>query len=264
MIPMLAATLVVTLLAFTGIWLIHVKTRDAGYVDFYWGPGFTVIAAIYVWWYGFTPASAIVTLATAAWSVRLLVHLVARHRKSAGEDARYAAMRQAGGASYWWKSLFTVFLLQGALLWIIATPIHVLFTLPHTGSASGPLFIFGLALFAAGFAVEWVADRQLAASRQHRHPHCALLTSGLWSLCRHPNYLGEMLLWTGIGMAVFSLTQSPYAFAGPLVLIAVMRFITIPITEDHLQASRQQYAAYKARTPMLLPRLALRRNIAAS
>ena len=261
---MLAATLVVTLFAFTGIWLIHVKTRDAGYVDFYWGPGFAVIALMHGAYSGYTAASAILTAAVLIWAARLSAHLVGRHRKSLSEDGRYAAMREAGGSAYWWKSLFTVFLLQGFLQWVIAAPIHAVFVQSHFGLMVWPMFLLGLILFGIGLWIEWIADSQLAAHKAEAVATGGLLTSGLWSACRHPNYLGEMILWSGIGLSAFAATQSPYAILGPLVLGAAMRFVSIPLTEEHLQKSRPQYAAYKARTPMLIPRLSAFRNAEAS
>lgn len=261
---MLAATLVVTLLAFTGIWLIHVKSRDAGYVDFYWGPGFAVMALMHGADSGFTAASAILTAAVLIWAARLSAYLVGRHKKSNSEDGRYAAMREAGGAAYWWKSLFSVFLLQGLLQWVIAAPVHAVFTQSHFGATGWPLFVSGLILFAAGMWIEWTADSQLAAFKSQPAPSGGLLTTGIWSACRHPNYLGEMILWSGIGLSAFAATQSPFAFLGPLVLTVTMRFVSIPLTEEHLQKTRPLYAAYMARTPMLIPRLSAFRSAAVS
>ncbi len=261
MILQLVATLLVSLLAFTGIWLIHVRIADAGIVDYYWGPGFAVMALVQGAFAGFTTASGIVTAAVIVWSARLSWHLIARHRYSAVEDARYAAMRSANGPSFWWKSLFTVFLLQGVLAWIIASPLHVVFGPSHVGEAPGPLFVAGLVMFVAGFVIESVADWQLASFRNATAASGRLMTSGLWSLCRHPNYLGEIILWFGIGVSAWSATHSVFAFAGPVILALVMYFVSIPLTEDHLRRSRPMFESYAARTPVLFPRLAkLRRT----
>ncbi len=251
----LAATLLVSLLAFTAIWLIHVRQADAGVVDFYWGPGFAVIALVHGWMSGFNPAAAALTLAVVIWSLRLSGYLIARHRKSGWEDARYAAMRAAAGPSFWWKSLFSVFLLQGLLQWLVAAPLHVVFTGSLVGEAVSPLFIFGMVLFAAGLTVESVADLQLARFKENTASNDGLMTSGLWRLVRHPNYSGEMILWAGIGIAAFAATHSVYALAGPVLLIVAMTFVSMPLTEDHLRKSRPHYESYAARTPMVIPRL---------
>ena len=252
----LAATFLVTLLAFTGIWLIHVRLKDVGVVDYYWGPGFAVIGLVHGWLNGVSMASGIIIAAVLLWSVRLTVYLVARHRKSGGEDPRYMAMRVAGNGSFWWKSLFRIFLLQAVLLWIIASPLHVVFHRSQVGEQIGPLFIFGMLVFAFGFAVESIADHQLARFRNASATSGRLMTTGLWSLSRHPNYLGEIILWAGLGLAAFAVTHSLLALAGPAVLALALVYISIPLTEDHLRKTRPQYEAYTVRAPMLIPRLA--------
>ncbi|MGB8816707.1 MAG: DUF1295 domain-containing protein [Rhizobiaceae bacterium] len=252
----LAATFLASVLAFTGIWLIQVRLKDAGLVDYYWGPGFLVIALVHGWLGGFTVATATLTLLVAFWSMRLSWHLVVRHQKSSAEDARYAAMRSAGGTNFWWKSLFTVFLLQAVLQWIIALPLHAAFLHLQTVSVFNPLFIFGLLVFLAGFAFETIADRQLAHFKQESALPGRLMTSGLWALSRHPNYLGEMILWFGLGVCVFAMNGSALALAGPVILAFIIVAVSIPLTEDHLSATRPAFEAYAARTPMLLPRLA--------
>lgn len=264
MIHPLLATLLVSLTAFTGIWLIQVKLKDAGIIDYYWGPGFFVIALVLAAFRGFDGATLVLTGMVAVWSLRLCAHLVVRHRGSKSEDARYAAMRTAGGPSFWWKSLFTIFLLQGALQWIIASPLYAAFLLPASGTATDPLFLVGALLFSFGFAIESAADLQLSDFRKKAHVGSHLMTSGLWGISRHPNYLGEMILWAGIGTCAFALTGSLWAFAGPTVLVAIMYFVSIPITEDHLRSSRPEFASYAERTPVLVPRLlALGRKVQA-
>lgn len=264
MIQPLTASLLVCLLAFTGIWLIQVRLRDAGIIDYYWGPGFFVIALVLGLLSGFTFPTLLLTAMVALWSVRLAWHLVARHRKSRTEDARYAAMRHAGGTSFWWKSLFTIFLLQGVLQWIIASPLHAAFLLPQVGSATDPAFLFGMLLFASGFVIESVADYQLAQFRDLAGSQGQLMTSGLWSRSRHPNYLGEIILWLGIGLCAFALTASFWVFVGPVILALIIYYVSIPITEKHLRSSRPAFEGYTARTPVLVPRIpGLRKRVRA-
>jgi len=249
----LVTSLVLTILAFTAIWLIHVPLRDAGIVDYYWGPGFAVVG-----WAGLAfgaEASAMKLLLIAAvsvWSVRLAAQLIMRHRLMPEEDARYASMRRAGGPQWWWQSLYKVFWLQAVILWIVATPVHAILAAPasavltHAGE-------FGLFLFVIGLLIETVADWQLYRHRRQGKSGRETLTGGLWAYSRHPNYFGEILLWFGIGLAAYDLSGLWWALAGPVVLALVIRFVSLPLTEKHLIASRADYAAYAARTPVLSP-----------
>ena len=252
MITALATTLIVSLAAFTGIWLIHVRLADIGIVDYYWAPGFLTISATNAWIFGFNPTSYLLFGLMFVWSLRLTSHLVDRHRRMKSEDARYAAMRAAGGRSFWWKSLFSIFLLQGCLQWVIASPLHVV-AQSSSVELFTPLALVGLAFFVVGFFIEAVADWQLRQFRLMANSEGQLQQTGLWSISRHPNYLGEMILWIGIGLIAFSASGSIYTFVGPVILMCAMWFVSIPLTEAHLAKSRSAFAAYAARTPILVP-----------
>ncbi len=252
MIVALATTLFISLAAFTGIWLINVWLGDAGVVDYYWAPGFLAISVAHAWTFGFNPASWLLFVLILIWSVRLTSHLVDRHKRMPNEDARYAAMRAAGGESFWWRRLFSIFLLQGFLQWVIASPLHVVAE-GQIGSLNAPLSLLGIGFFVIGFFIEAIADWQLRQFRLITAGPDKLMQTGLWSLSRHPNYLGEMMLWVGIGLISFSASGSFFAFVGPIILICAMWFVSIPLTEDHLAKSRPTFAAYATKTPVLLP-----------
>jgi steroid 5-alpha reductase family enzyme len=251
--PFLVTSLVVTIIAFTAIWLIHVPLEDAGIVDYYWGPGFAVIG-----WSGLafgaegSPAKFLLLAAVTLWAARLAIQLVMRHRLMHGEDARYRKMRMAGGPQWWWRSLYKVFLLQAVILWLVATPVHAIVAAP-AGAELSIAGYAGLLAFLAGLSIESVADWQLYRHRLQGRAGRETIASGLWAYSRHPNYLGEIVLWFGLGLAAYDLSGAWWALAGPVALAAVMRFVSLPLTEQHLMESRSDYAAYAARTPVLTP-----------
>ncbi|KAG1651144.1 hypothetical protein GQR58_027401 [Nymphon striatum] len=190
----LTITLVITCTCFIGIWLINVMTKDAGVIDYYWGPGFAVIAAVHFYIHGSGSIFEwILFSAVVLWAIRLATYLIKRHHNSTAEDGRYLEMRQTGGKHFWWTSLFKVFLLQAVLLWMIASPLHVAFGSLTTINIG--LFIVGITVFLVGFVFEWVADHQLEQGKRaanHKENGTSLFTSGLWKQSRHPNYLGEI------------------------------------------------------------------------
>ncbi len=233
---------------------IQVKLNDAGIIDYYWGPGFFLISLVLAAFSGFNAATLVLVGMVAIWSARLCVHLVARHRGSKSEDARYAAMRAAGGPTFWWKSLFTIFLLQGALQWMIASPLHAAFLLPSSGTATDPLFLAGALLFSIGFAIESVADRQLAYFRREAKSGGNLMTSVFGASQASELSRGNDPLDWHWHQRVWH-HRFPVGIRGTGRAGAVMYFVSIPITEDHLRASRPEFASYASRTPVLLPRL---------
>jgi hypothetical protein len=118
-----------------------------------------VIAA----WVAFVTAAAdesrhlLVALLVTVWGLRLGGYLAWRNIGK-GEDPRYQAMRRHWGQRFWWVSLFTVFLLQGALMWIISLPIQVAMASATVDTFWAAIAV-GVALWAVGLFFETVGDR---------------------------------------------------------------------------------------------------------
>lgn len=250
------AGLAMSLLLFTLIWRESVRRQDAGIVDLYWGPGFVLVGLVEAslvfppdstgWW---------LLGLTALWAGRLALHLRARHGKALAEDSRYATMRREGGPDWPRQSLWRVFWVQALALWAIATPLHAALLPGGDALPLGGLAFAGLALFAIGFLLEAVADAQLARFKADPAHAGQLYTGGLFSLCRHPNYLGEILLWWGLGLLAAAITGREWALVGPALLtFFVMKVSGVPPLELVL-AARPGFEAWAKRVPALWPRI---------
>src|SRR4051812_45108396 len=106
-------------------------------------------------------------------------------------------MRASHGPAFWWRSLFTVFWLQGAILWFVALPLLVAVRATQPAALTA-LDAVGIVLFAIGFGFEAVADVQLSRFRAEAANRGAVLDHGLWRYTRHPNYFGDATMWWGI------------------------------------------------------------------
>jgi len=252
----MAISFIVTIIAFTILWLISTKTKNTGLTDGYWGPGFAVIGISQL---AFQPSLIVqlsaqqwlVLVLVLIWSTRLGLHLTARHFAKKEEDGRYLKMRQEGGSNFWWVSFGKIYLLQAVTLWLIAAPIHALMIPASRELITGLLWI-GVTTAIAGFLIETFADHQLktgTAASQHR----TTFRSGLWQWSRHPNYFGELVFWWGIATAVYAISGNWLAFGGPALLTIVIKFISVPITEKHLLQSRTDYLAYQKETAAIVP-----------
>jgi steroid 5-alpha reductase family enzyme len=257
---LLYCTVAATFAAFTALWALSVPRRDAGIVDFYWGPGFVVIA--WLGWLLSEPrlvTDLVLVLPITLWGLRLGWYMVRRH--GGAEDARYAAMRERHGSAFVGKSLWMVFWLQAAIQWIASTPALVVMAAPGGLKAlqiisplTPAIVASGLALFFAGFALEAAADRAVARFKADPANRGALLTSGLHAHVRHPNYLGEIVLQWGLGLIAFGLTRNPLAFIGPALMHALIAMLSgVPMLEAHIK-ERAGFADWKARTGALWPR----------
>ena len=237
----------------TLVWMISVRLRDASIADLCWGAGFVVLAWLYCFLSpSLTPRSWLVAGLVTLWGTRLSVHIFRRHHGT-GEDPRYQAMRASQGPAFWWRSLFTVFWLQGAILWFVALPLLVAVraTQPAALTAVDGL---GIVLFAVGFGFEAVGDDQLARFRANSSNRGRVLDSGLWRYTRHPNYFGDATMWWGIYAIAASTPGGWLTVVSPsLMMLLLMRVSGVTLLERGLKDSKPGYRAYIARTPAFFP-----------
>lgn len=107
-----------------GVWLASLRVRDASIIDSFWGVGFIIIGWVcFAVGHGETGRRLLLAVLVTLWGTRLAVH-IARRNRGKGEDPRYAAMRERDGARFWLTSLYCVFLVQAATMWIISLPLQ--------------------------------------------------------------------------------------------------------------------------------------------
>jgi steroid 5-alpha reductase family enzyme len=239
--------------AATLVWMISVRLRDASIADSCWGLGFVVLAWLYCLLSPtLTPRSWLVAVLVTLWGTRLSWHIVRRHRGN-GEDPRYQAMRAAHGPAFWWRSLFIVFWLQGAILWFVGLPLLVAIRAaqPSAFTAVDGLGVLG---FAIGFSFEVAGDRQLRRFRADPSNRGRVLDRGLWRYTRHPNYFGDAVLWWGL-YAIAAATPTGWltVLSPALMTFLLMRVSGVTLLEQSLKASKPDYAGYIARTPAFFP-----------
>ena len=144
-------------------------------------------------------------------------------RSGRGEDFRYKAWRDR------WKffilrSFFQIFMLQGLFMLVISTPVW--FINFSTGGPIGPWDSLGLVIFGTGFMIETIGDYQLSEFKKDRANEGKIITTGLWSVTRHPNYFGEALVWWGISCYALSFHHGWYALVSPVVITLLLRFVS--------------------------------------
>lgn len=130
--------------------------------------------------------------------------------------------------------------------------------------AKAPLGILdyvGISMWGLGFLTESVADFQKRMFREEARNGDKWISSGLWKYSRHPNYFGEMVLWTGLALSAFGGTgrrlRASVVFLSPLFVAAILIFVSgIPKLEesgDKRFGENEAYRKYKENTPVLVP-----------
>lgn len=257
MAPVLAACGAVVAAGALALWGASLRLHDASVVDPWWGPGFALLAWTGLAVAGPSPRGLLLAALATAWGLRLGLHLWRRGRGH-GEDRRYAAMRAAHGARFWWVSLFTVFLLQAALMWVVSLPLQAGAALGRDRPL-GALEAAGAAVALAGLAIEAIADLQLARFLADPASRGQVMDRGLWGWSRHPNYFGDFTAWWGFGLVAAG-AGAWWPLVGPAVMSALLlRVSGVPLLEATIGSRRPGYAAYLSRTSAFFPRPPRRR-----
>jgi steroid 5-alpha reductase family enzyme len=248
------------LAAMTVVWLVSVRLRDAGIADVFWGLGFAMLAVFYALSFdGSAARTALVTTLASIWGGRLALHILRRSRGKP-EDPRYAAWRKAAGESFWWRSYFTVFLLQGFLMWIIAAPLAI----AESSALPAGLTIWdgiGTAVWVVGFLFETIGDAQLTAFKADPANRGKVLDSGLWAWTRHPNYFGDALVWWGFFFIALSVPGGLWTIFSPVLMtFLLVRVSGVSLLEKGMRETKPGYAEYVATTSAFFPRPPRRRG----
>jgi steroid 5-alpha reductase family enzyme len=192
---------------------------------------------------------AIVLLIT-FWAIRLGSFLFMRIHKD-GEDKRFRTIKPSA------TQFFMTWTLQG--LWVSLCSMCALTAISSdTGVVVNILFYIGFGLFLYGFITEIVADMQKTAFRSIPENKDKFITTGLWAKSRHPNFFGEIVLWTGIAVMSFSslkglqyLTLISPIFTY-LLLVYVSGIRMLEARADKKWGNDKEYIKYKAETPALI------------
>ena len=168
------------------------------------------------------------------------------------EDWRYAEYRKLG-RSYWVVSFLGFHLMP--TIWVYLGCLS-LFPVFSSAGAFSPLDGLALVVTVAAIAMETTADEQLRAFRRSHPSAGRVLDTGVWALCRHPNYLGELSFWWGLYL--FGLAADPskwWAIVGPVSITLLFVFVSAPLLDRRSVARRPGYERHMARVPALFPRL---------
>ena len=245
-------TLGFVLWSYMSLWfMISLVKKRNDVADVAWGLGFVLLA-----WASFSVSRAsgtrgiLVGFLVSIWGLRLAWHIHARNRGKA-EDYRYLAWRREWGKWFYARSYVQVYLLQGALLFLISLPVLIV-----NKSAVGTFTFLdgiGVCVWLCGFLFESFGDAQLTQFVKDPLNRGKILQGGLWRYTRHPNYFGEVVQWWGIGLVAVGVAGGWFGMIGPVTItILILRVSGIPMLEKKM-AENPDFAEYKRKTSELIP-----------
>ena len=197
--------------------------------------------------------SLIIGIAIILWAIRLGSFLFMRIHKDK-KDGRFDSIKTS------FSQFFMTWTLQGMWVFICSSAALIAIANP-AGVPINIVFIIGLALFILGFVVEIIADNQKSAFRSIPENKDVFINEGLWARSRHPNYFGEITLWTGItvmGISTFE-GMNYLALFSPIFSYLLLNYVSgVRMLEyrgqkkwGHLDA----YKTYKESTPKFIPKI---------
>ncbi|KAI0346556.1 DUF1295-domain-containing protein [Trametopsis cervina] len=156
----------------------------------------------------FAPRQLVITGLMTLWSVRLGYFLVTRAIRAGGDSRFDEVKHQPVTFSFFWFA-------QATWVFVVGLPVYLVNILPAASHPPlGAQDYAALAFWAGSWAVELVADHQKSAWRhaKERKEHDEqFISSGLWSVSRHPNYVGEVGVWIGMWALSTASLVAPYA-----------------------------------------------------
>lgn len=238
--------------AFTALWALQLRSRNASHVDVAWAYGSALVGLWFVWRAGGDPLrGGALALLVAVWGARLGTHILRRvHGKA--EDSRYASLRAKWGGSAP-AGFLAVFWMNALLCLWFGFPVWVAASATDAGLRVADLI--GLFIGFGAILGEGVADAQLKRFARDPANKGKVCQTGLWRYSRHPNYFFEWLYWFAFVAAGLGSPQAWATLLAPaLMLFFLLRVTGIPATEaSSLRSRGDAYRAYQRTTSAFMP-----------
>lgn len=233
------------------LYLVSLPLNNASVYDPYWSAAPVVMLPLAVSAFGTWSAGTVALLVCVGyWGIRLTANWAYTFHGYSHQDWRYTMLREKTGAFYPLVSLFGIMLFPTLVVFLCLLPAL------HYIQAGGINLVtcFGFAICLLAATLQLIADAQMHAFQASANHRGAIIREGVWRHARHPNYLGEILMWWGVYAVMLSvLPQRWFLGIGALVNTLMFLFISIPLAETRLSGYKERFFEYVSETNRLLP-----------
>ena len=247
------ASLFIPMGAWVVFWyLLSILINRNDFVDVAWGLGFIYIT----FWLTIDNSSLVIQYLAnglvAIWGLRLALYLFFRNRKKK-EDYRYKQWREDWGKWFYIRSFLQVYVLQTVLMLVIALPLIYVSVLDV--KKFNWLSLLGAVIWFVGFYWQAVGDYQKGQFKKDSKNKGKLMTEGLWSKSRHPNYFGEILMWWGVWLVLVPYPFGWIAVISPITITYLLLKVSgVPMLEAK-QRKHPDFKEYSQSVPPVFPKL---------
>ena len=230
------------------VFVFSVIFKNASVYDPYWSVQPIVIIAGYALTSNITPATLLLIISIVYWGIRLTGNWAYVFGGLNHQDWRYTKFENETGRLYPFINFTGIHMVPTLIVYLTTLP--AVFVIRQELRANIGSFI-GMVVCVGAATLQLVADTQMQKYRKSGQH--GLIRTGLWKYARHPNYLGEILMWWGIAIQAVSVMPEHWWLVAGAVANTILFFsVSIPLA-DKRQSAKPGYAEYKAGTRSLLP-----------
>lgn len=226
--------------------------KNASVYDPYWSVQPIVIVIAFVALKGLRLSGVFLLVAICIWGVRLTANWAYTFHGLTHQDWRYTMLAEKTGEFYPFINFLGIHLVPTLVVYGCVLP--AVFVIEKGADFNAGVAVFTLFALAA-VCLQGTADVQMHCYRKQTNKtgKRGFIRTGLWKYSRHPNYLGEILMWWSVGLAaVCVLPQYWWLLFGALANTLLFFCVSIPMA-DRRQAAKVGFSEYKRQTRMLLP-----------
>jgi len=234
------------------IWLASLILRNASVYDPYWSVQPLVILVLTMVQVGKYDVGSIMLVGVVSfWSWRLTGNWAVTFPGMHQQDWRYDQLQEKSGRFFPLVNLVGIQMMPTLIVFACLLPGFYYLML---GGGLNAWTLVGLVVSLGGTALELTADAQMLVFRKNNTDPSRLIRSGLWRHSRHPNYLGEIMMWWGVYVVLLSVQPQLWLTGiGALVNTCLFLFISVPLAEKRLAGYKEGFEQYKKETRMFLP-----------
>ncbi|MDD3930703.1 MAG: DUF1295 domain-containing protein [Eubacteriales bacterium] len=225
--------------------------RNASVYDPYWSVApMMILIALSRYFSIQSPVAYCLVFIICFWGVRLTLNWAYTFRGLHHQDWRYNKLHD------WSPRYFPLVSLTGIHLFPTLVVFFALIPAVYflQDSTLNGLTVLGLVICLSAAILQMVADFQMHRFRKQNQDPKRVISAGLWRYARHPNYLGEILLWWGVYLVMLSSRPDRWHLGfGALINTLMFFIISIPLAEKRLRLYKLDYERYRRQTRLLLP-----------
>ena len=225
---------------------------NASVYDPYWSVQPIVIILALAFTNELNPVRILLIFVICLWGIRLTANWAVNFYGLGYEDWRYRLYKKRFPRVYPLLNFVGIHMVPTLIVYGCTLPAAYAFI--NDTYFSTWVIVF-LLLSLGGISLEFFSDMQMRDFREDVAAGFAegFCRRGLWKYSRHPNYLGEILMWWGIGFSVVSVMGDRwYLLAGALANTILFLTVSIPLAEGK-QKEKEGFDAYRMKTHVLLP-----------